>query len=92
MPAACGIDTNLFKAHSTRSAASTAAVQQGIFIQSIKQHAHWALSSNTFETYYLKPNDRHHQGSQITQAIFSMHTEKTHVGRATREEDVGARP
>ncbi|KAI8337880.1 hypothetical protein BC941DRAFT_351491 [Chlamydoabsidia padenii] len=52
-----GIKQN-FKAHSIRSASSTTAFQQGIDVNSIKIRANWALSSDTFERYYLKLNNQ----------------------------------
>ncbi|CEP10666.1 hypothetical protein [Parasitella parasitica] len=67
---ASGVDTNVFKAHSLRSAASTKAVQRGVPIQTVKEHANWSLSANTFEKYYYKPSGQHARGSFITEQLF----------------------
>lgn len=69
--AEAGIDTSLYKTHSVRAAASTAAVLKGKSIQDVKRQAHWSLRSNTFEQYYFRPNDQHIKGAEITETLFS---------------------
>ncbi|SAL96228.1 hypothetical protein, partial, partial [Absidia glauca] len=59
-----------FSPHSIRSASSTAAFLQGVSIESIKIHANWALSSNTFEKYYLRPYDQLVKSSNIVSRVF----------------------
>lgn len=49
-----GIDTSIFKAHSTRSAASSAAKNRHVPIADILSTAGWA-NERTFTTYYNKP-------------------------------------
>jgi integrase len=49
-----GINTSVFKAHSIRSASSSAAYQHGIKREVIKKHANWSLNTDTFERHYLK--------------------------------------
>ena len=51
---AAGVDTEMFSAHSTRSASTTAAKTQGVSIKDIMGMAGWSRQS-TFETYYHKP-------------------------------------
>jgi hypothetical protein len=67
---ASGIDTTKFKAHSTRSAASTKAFLEGVDIKKLKQHANWSLNTDTFEKYCFKPKDQHQTGSSITTSLF----------------------
>lgn len=50
-----GIDTLKFKAHSTRHAASSAALRAGITIDTIKASAGWTERSQTFFKFYNKP-------------------------------------
>ena len=48
-----GIDTNLFKAHSYRSAASSAAFSRGCSLDLILKTADWSSAKN-FEKFYLR--------------------------------------
>lgn len=50
--AECGIDTSIFKAHSTRHAATSAANRLGVSIDLIKRTAGWSGSSQTFAKFY----------------------------------------
>ena len=50
-----GIDTSIFKAHSTRGAATTAAHRKGVRVSDILQVADWSTES-TFNRYYYRPN------------------------------------
>ena len=49
-----GIDTNIFKAHSVRSASTSAAADAGISISEILEAADWS-SASTFEKFYYRP-------------------------------------
>ncbi len=49
-----GVDTTIFKAHSTRAASSSAANEHHVPISDIMATAGWA-SEKTFRTYYNKP-------------------------------------
>ena len=49
-----GIDTNIFKAHSTRGAATTAAANAGITTEEILKAANWS-SDTVFKNFYYKP-------------------------------------
>lgn len=50
-----GIDTNIFKAHSTRHAASSSAFKQGVPLEEIYRSAGWTQTSNTFARFYNRP-------------------------------------
>lgn len=52
-----GIDTGIFKAHSVRGAATTAAYDKGVPIQQILSLANWS-NETTFRKYYLR-SSRH---------------------------------
>nr|XP_022306049.1 uncharacterized protein LOC111112656 [Crassostrea virginica] len=52
--AEAGINTNLFKAHSTRSASVSKAYFAGVSVSDILQQAHWTKES-TFARFYCKP-------------------------------------
>ncbi|XP_066596921.1 uncharacterized protein [Prorops nasuta] len=51
----CGIDTSIFKAHSTRHAATSAAYSRGVDIESIRRSAGWSENSRAFQTFYNRP-------------------------------------
>ena len=51
---AASIDTNVFKAHSVRSASTSAATMQGVTTQDIRSAADWSTES-TFQKLYYKP-------------------------------------
>lgn len=48
----CGIDVNIFSAHSTRHAATSAGHNLGISLEQIRRTAGWNGSSNTFYRFY----------------------------------------
>jgi hypothetical protein len=60
-----GIDTDLYKLHSIRSASSTKAVENGISISQVKQYANWSHRSNTFEKHYFKPTAQQNNSTNI---------------------------
>ncbi|KAG1201467.1 hypothetical protein G6F70_003144 [Rhizopus microsporus] len=76
-----GINTNKYKAHSLRSAASTKAVSLGVPIEQIKLHANWSLTSNTFEDYYYRPKDQHKRGSDIVNTVRIYFPERVYNGK-----------
>lgn len=49
-----GIDTEVFKTHSTRGASTLKANKFGLSLQQIMNKANWK-SSNTFQRFYNKP-------------------------------------
>lgn len=50
-----GIDTSIFKSHSTRHIATSAAARNGLSIDLIKKTARWTESSKVFANFYNKP-------------------------------------
>lgn len=52
---ASGIDTEIFSAHSTRHASSSAAHQAGISVDVIRRTAGWSDQSATFANFYSRP-------------------------------------
>ncbi|KAG1526955.1 hypothetical protein G6F52_001971 [Rhizopus delemar] len=65
-----GINTDVFKAHSLRSAANTKAISNGASIHSVRMHANWSLNSDTFEKYYYRPRDQYVHGRTLTMKVF----------------------
>ena len=51
----CGIDTDIFSAHSTRHASTSAAARKNINVHTILKAVGWAQNSATFATYYNRP-------------------------------------
>ena len=49
-----GIDTSVFKAHSVRSATTSAASMQGVTTEDILKAADWSTESS-FQRFYYKP-------------------------------------
>ena len=49
-----GVDTNTFKAHSTRAAATSKANSLGLRIEEVISQGNWSNES-TFERFYNKP-------------------------------------
>lgn len=58
-----GINVNKYKAHSTRSAASSKAEALGLSIEEIIQQGNWS-NKNTFEKFYKKPIVTHSKAFQ----------------------------
>lgn len=50
-----GIDTEVFKSHSTRHASTSAAARAGLPIDTIRQAAGWTEKSQVFNKFYNKP-------------------------------------
>lgn len=50
----CGIDTNVFSAHSTRHAATSQAHSRGVSVDVIRNTAGWSGRSNTFARFYQR--------------------------------------
>ena len=51
-----GVNTKIFKAHSTRAASTSASLRKGVPLSSILKAAQWS-SLDTFKTFYDKPLD-----------------------------------
>ena len=63
--ALAGIDTGIFKAHSTRSASTSSAKAQGVSVADITTMAGW-LRESTFQRFYHKPVEGHNSSfSQV---------------------------
>ncbi|XP_064214927.1 uncharacterized protein LOC135267109 [Tribolium castaneum] len=63
-----GVDTSVFSGHSTRHAATSAAVRKGISVEIIRQNVGWTATSRVFETFYNRPLST---GDNICNAILS---------------------
>lgn len=50
-----GIDIRKFKAHSTRHAASSAALRERVSIDTIRKSAGWSEKSQCFAKFYNRP-------------------------------------
>lgn len=61
----CGIDTNIFTAHSTRHAATSAAAFKGISIDTIRGSAGWSKKSQVFGRFYNRPIITHNFAETI---------------------------
>lgn len=51
----CGIDTNIFKSHSVRHAATSAAFRGGVNLDTIYKTAGWTERSSVFANFYNRP-------------------------------------
>ncbi len=63
--ASAGIDVTVFKAHSTRSAATSKVLSTGFPLQKVLQAGAWSDKSNTFARFYFRPS--------TVQSTFSGH-------------------
>ena len=59
-----GIDTSIFKAHSVRSASSTAAVVKRVLIEDILHTADWSTDS-TFQRFYYRPVQKNNYAQKL---------------------------
>lgn len=50
-----GVNTDIFGAHSTRHASTSAASRNGADIESIRKAARWTVKSNVFAEFYDLP-------------------------------------
>lgn len=50
-----GVDTNVFKPHSTRHASTSAAARAGVSMDIIRDSAGWSPNSATFARFYQRP-------------------------------------
>ena len=67
-----GIDTKLFKAHSVRSASTSAAANQGVTTEDILKAADWS-SDSLFQSFYYKPV----QNAMFARTVLSSATNNT---------------
>ena len=61
---AAGIDTDVYKAHSTRAAASSAASGTDLPVKAILEQAGWS-NERTFHLYYKKPKESRSKNGQL---------------------------
>ena len=66
--ASAGVDTDQFKAHSTRSAAVSAATSAGVSLKDIMTMADWSRET-TFTHFYYKPVGQ----TEFGRAVLSTH-------------------
>uniref|UniRef100_A0A1Y1MFY3 Tyr recombinase domain-containing protein n=1 Tax=Photinus pyralis TaxID=7054 RepID=A0A1Y1MFY3_PHOPY len=52
---AAGVDTNIYKSHSTRHAATSSALRKGASFDVIKKAAGWSERSTVFQKFYNRP-------------------------------------
>ena len=62
--AKAGIDTSTYKAHSTRSAATSKAYAQGMSLEEILAMANWT-NAGTFFRYYKRESQGHSFGNRV---------------------------
>lgn len=73
-----GIDTSVFKAHSHRGAAASAALRKGLSLNELLRLADWA-SARTFQTFYFRPEIE----SDLGRALISTLSASTLPERTT---------
>lgn len=66
----CGLDTNIFSAHSTRHAATSRAQSLGVSVDLIRNTAGWSGNSKTFAKYY-KRHILHEDSMSFARAIIN---------------------
>ena len=62
-----GIDTSIFKSHSTRGASASAAARMGITTNEILKAADWN-SESVFQKFYYKPSEESSFGKSVLSA------------------------
>ena len=78
-----GVDTDKFKAHSTRAAAATKAAMSGVSVEDITKAADWS-SEGVFQKFYYRPQHSVEFGSSVLAASAS----KSHVDMETEPSEV----
>lgn len=63
-----GINTEVFTAHSTRHAATSAAARNGVNIEIIRKTSHWSEKSSVFGRFYNRP--LLNSGKEFATAVF----------------------
>lgn len=66
--AAAGVDVTLFKPHSTRHSATSAALRNGLSLDTIRTSASWSAKSSTFARVYNRPL---HQPDSFLSAVIN---------------------
>jgi len=70
-PQKADIDTFIFKAHSIRSAATSAAADAGVSVTEIMQAADWT-SASVFEKFYYRPSQSSTFGHTIISSASNL--------------------
>lgn len=65
-----GIDTNIFSAHSTRHASTSAAARAGVSVDTIRKTAGWSDQSLVFANFYKLPIIEPNSNSSFINAVF----------------------
>ena len=67
-----GIDTSIYKAHSTRSASTSKAAQAGITIESILKVSDWSNAETFRRFYHREPEPNPEATESFTTAVLSQ--------------------
>ena len=67
------IDTSIFKAHSIRSASTSAATDAGLSVSEIVEAADWS-STSVFEKFYYHPPESSSFSLSIISSALNMHS------------------
>jgi hypothetical protein len=81
--AKAGIDTTIFKAHSTRGAAVTSAANKGVTMADILKAADWTTES-VFTKFYYKPTS----SSTFGLTVLNNQLQTTHVDMETEPSEI----
>ena len=68
-----GIDTSIFKAHSIRSASSSAAADAGLSVSEIMEAVDWS-SASVFEKFYYHPHRSSSFGLSVISPALNLHS------------------
>lgn len=78
-----GVDTTIFKAHSTRAASVTRAAMAGVTVEDILQAADWS-GRGVFQRFYYRPKHSTTYGS----TVLRTNSSKSHVDIGTEPSEV----
>ena len=82
-----GIDTGIFKAHSTRGAAASKAALSGVTMSDILQAADWS-SESTFQRFYHRSSEVKNKSSFGRTVLASAGTSNLHVDMETEPSEM----
>jgi len=69
-----GIDTSIFKAHSVRSASTSAAADAGVSTSEIMEAADWS-SASVFEKFYYRPQKSTNFGHSVISTASNLQSD-----------------
>ena len=78
-----GVDTSIFKAHSTRAASSTKAAMTGMTVEEVVQAADWS-GKGVFQKFYYRPKHSLAYGSKV----LTITASKSHVDMETEPSEI----